>query len=263
MSPPLRLQRRPWRRHQQRRRMRFRRRRQLDPGHGSGMDTIKGSTRSTNAGGLNVALSRLPPSHAPARPPNASRPQTDNPDLRCPGDGDIGSRSFPLPLPFPLRRCFPFPLEDPLPLELRRRFLLQSKPSPPRSGGPLTPRRRTPPGAGQRMIAKLITVEHRVDPPSAALCATAVYRRYDFGLHANAKQRHPLVRGGQNPRIVPGQTTQILAVHAEIASSLDDVAPMPRQHNSGSLVAEMLQCGRPLRNMRHEISPTIAERVWF
>ena len=66
------------------------------------------------------------------------------------------------------------------------------------------------------------------------------------------EQIHPLVRSFQNPRIVPGQPPQVLTVHAEIASRLDEVAEMPRQHNRRSLVAKMRESRRTLRHVRHQ-----------
>jgi hypothetical protein len=124
-----------------------------------------------------------------------------------------------------------FELGIPLPFELSRRLPLQPKLGIDNSWRTLMLRRCSPPGAGQRMIAKLVAIEHRVYGPAATLRTATPHRLQNFRPHANVKQLHPLVRGVQNPRIVPGQTTQIRALYTEIASGLDEVAEMPCQHN--------------------------------
>jgi hypothetical protein len=140
----------------------------------------------------------------------------------------IDHNSNPLPigrsLAFALSCSFTLPIEDPLPLELSGRFLLQDKPRPPRRCSPLTPRRRSPPGAGKWRITKLVAVEHSVDPPPATRCAAAVYCRHNLGPHAKPKQPDPLVRSIQDSRIVPGQPAQIFAVDIEFLRGFDDIA---------------------------------------
>ena len=101
------------------------------------------------------------------------------------------------------------------------------------------------------MIAKLIRIEHRVEPPAATLRGAAVHRLQNFRPHANVKQLHPLVRSFENPRIVPGQPSQVLTVNVQLSRRFDEVAEMPRQYNRRSLIAEMGKSRRPLWNMRH------------
>ena len=120
-------------------------------------------------------------------------------------------------------------LSRPLAGELGRCFPPQNKSNT--RGDPRRPRRRSHPGAGERTVAELDGVEHRVVPPAATLRAEAVHRLHNFGLHANVKQTHPLVRSIQNPRIVPAQTPQILTVDTEIARGRDEVAEMPSQRD--------------------------------
>ena len=69
----------------------------------------------------------------------------------------------------------------------------------------------------------------------------AVKPAHGLAPHMVNKQTHPLVRRFQNTRIVPGQPPQILAIHAEFLCSLNDVAEMPAQSASRSLVAQMLK----------------------
>jgi hypothetical protein len=62
------------------------------------------------------------------------------------------------------------------------------------------------------------------------------------------------MRRVQNRRIVPGQPSQILAINAEFLGSLGDVAEMPAQRPSRSLIANMRERRRPLRKHRHQRS---------
>ena len=141
-------------------------------------------------------------------------------------------------------------LGGPLASQLSRRFPPQNK-SNPRSDLRRA-RRRSHPGASERTVTKPDGVGHSIGRPSLPLRAAAVKRRDDFRLHERMEQIHPLVRSIQNPRIVPGQTTQGLAVDTEIASGRDKIAEAPRQHNRRRLVANMGESRRPLRNMRHQ-----------
>jgi hypothetical protein len=75
------------------------------------------------------------------------------------------------------------------------------------------------------------------------------------------EQIHPLVRAFQNPRIVPGQTTQIRALYTEVPRRLDEVAKIPRQHNRRSLVANMGESRRTLRKMRHQRGFTLGRAM--
>ena len=57
----------------------------------------------------------------------------------------------------------------------------------------------------------------------------AVKPAHGLGPHMVDKQTHPLMRRFQNTRIAPGQTTQILPIHAEFLRSLNDVAEVLAQ----------------------------------
>ena len=83
------------------------------------------------------------------------------------GVGALDHDIHPLPFPFTFLSAIILEFTLPLAIKLRRRFPLQNKSSVNNPRGLLTPHRRTPPGAGKWVIAKLITVEHRFDPPSA------------------------------------------------------------------------------------------------
>ena len=72
---------------------------------------------------------------------------------------------------------------------------------------------------------------------SHACCKAHARPRPTYG----RQQLLPLGRRIQNARIVPSQTPQILAIHAEILRSLGDVAEAPAQSARRSLVAEMLE----------------------
>ncbi len=184
-------------------------------------------------------LPRSPPPPAPSRPPNPGGPQTAALGLRRPGDVDnnLPRLSLPsaivldltLPLASKLRRHFPRPLEDPLALDLSRRFPLEplaSKPSP-------RFRRRTPPRTGrwqQRMLQ--ITKQPRIGehpvhraPPNAG--GLAVKSPYDLVPPDGGKQSLALMRSVQDRRIAPDQPPQMLRIHTEILGRLFDSAETP------------------------------------
>ena len=109
----------------------------------------------------------------------------------------------------------------------------------------------------QRQTAsKWMTEHHRVrkhsinrTPPNAR--NPAVKPAHGLVPHMVDKQTHPLMRRIQNTRIVPGQPPQILAIHAELLRSLNDVAKVLAQSARRSLVADMRKRCRPFRNERH------------
>ena len=153
-------------------------------------------------------------------PTNPGRPQTASwgwsrqglPQIY--GRLNVGDDHLALLLP----SAIAIELGHPLPFEFGRRFPLQNKLGPIclRSLRTLPRRWSQQFGAGEQMVAKLVTVEHRVKTPTPTLRAGAVHRLQNFGPHTNTKQLHPLVRGVQNPRIVPGQATQVRALYIEI-----------------------------------------------
>ena len=103
-----------------------------------------------------------------------------------------------------------------LPRSLRRKFLLDKKPSlfshkdlrdiRLLSTNPASRRRRrTPPRIAKRMTAKLIAVQQHLSSPPLTLPIAAMQRRYGLGAHTIMKQIETLMRRVQNARIVPGQ----------------------------------------------------------
>ena len=144
------------------------------------------------------------------RPSQTSRPQTRSLNLRSLSrtidlrDDGLAPPAISLELSNPLGRALPLELGCLLELPLPNSFDINNRgnrcrsPTPPR-------RRRKQPGAGERSVAKLVTLHHRVETPTATLRTGTVNRLDNLRPYANAKQIHPLVRGVEDLWIVPGQ----------------------------------------------------------
>ena len=208
------------------------------------------SSENPRASSDNKSVSPPPAS----RTTNPGRPQARSRRRRAALDHDFET--------LPLSCRFPLPLEDPLALELSRRFPVEplaSKPSPHFC-------RRTPPRTGrwqQRMLQ--ITKQHRIGEHPVHRTApnarnSAVKPSYDFIPLDGEKQRHPIVRRIQDRWIAPGQPPQSLAIHPEVLGSLEDIAEMPAQSPRRLLVAQMRSDAGRFENI--VISDQPAQTAW-
>jgi hypothetical protein len=150
-------------------------------------------------------------------------------------------------------------LSSPLALELSRCLLLQNKlgiDNRRNRRRSLTRRWRKQQIAGNQLVAKFIGFAKGIYAPTLFFCTLAQNSLDNLGLHANAKQIHPLVRSSQNPRIVPRQLLQVLTVDTQFASGLGEVTKMPCKRERGVRAAEMSECGWTLRHER-QISASV------
>jgi len=128
-----------------------------------------------------------PESAAGSRPAN-HQPQPAAP-LEAPWKLNINNDPGALLLP----PAIALELGIPLAFKLGRRLSLQNKLGIDNSWYTLTRRRRE--RAGKQVVAELVTLTQSIKTPTATLGVRAVHRLQNFGLYANAKQLHPLVRG--------------------------------------------------------------------
>ena len=135
---------------------------------------------------------RLAPPSPPSRPPDPGRPTTSlnlRRPLEAPWKLNINNDPGALLLP----PAIALELGIPLAFKLGRRLSLQNKLGIDNSWYTLTRRRRE--RAGKQVVAELVTLTQSIKTPTATLGVRAVHRLQNFGLYANAKQLHPLVRG--------------------------------------------------------------------
>ena len=226
---------------------------------GDGVERALGSGgASINAGALNRLGRRTLPATPACRPTNVRRPQTASlrhrqvNARRSPGDNGLHSLSLPPPVILDLPLVLESKLSRSFPLE-RETALVGSPDQNTRTA--YTRRWSEQRQGARKWIAEGPRVrEHPIDGTLPNTRNPAVEPAHGLAPHMLGKQLHPLVRSVQNRRIAPGQTPQILAIHAEIPGSLNDVAEMPAQSPRRLLVAQMRQRRRPLRKHRHQRS---------